>query len=255
MTLRLCGVLSCAVLLGACGAPSSTNEFQVSWDESNRAFLATEQTLEEISQLSEQRDVWLVRENLSIPFVMRGREEGVASEALTPGAKFDLRVRLPSGEFTEALGSVEIVEALSNLELALVGYRLRNSNSLKCLVSRGPNNDSPVRQVPCAGYNDQNWNQGWITPSQVRFVNNSTRKCILARTTGPAARKAVQSTCANYADQAWLFIPFSPQPTHFQLRNVADTGRCLAVIGHTNETQAIVAGCNARYRDQIWYWY
>jgi hypothetical protein len=255
MTFRLVGILSCAVLFSACGAPS--DKLQVSWDESNKAFLASEQVLEDISALSQQREVWLVREGLSLPFHMRGEAaQGVDTGSIMPGTQFDLRVRLDGGDFGDVLARVEVVEALSNMELSLAGRRLRNANSGKCLVARGSANDSAVRQVPCAGYADQVWEERLTaTFGHYQFMNSNSDKCLLVRTQGAMARKAVQSTCFNYADQIWARIVYSPQPTHFQLQNQADRGRCLAVIGRNNETQAIIAGCNRNYPDQLWYWY
>ncbi len=74
--------------------------------------------------------------------------------------------------------------------------------------------------------------------------NVNSKKCLLVQ--GAASNNpAVQTTCANYADQRWSFIQGQ---TGYVLIVNGSSGKCL--VSRTSESQAVQSGCNVSYSDQ-----
>ncbi|MGV9536274.1 RICIN domain-containing protein [Streptosporangium sandarakinum] len=80
--------------------------------------------------------------------------------------------------------------------------------------------------------------------------NANSGKCLLVRGDADGA-KAVQSSCADYPDQKWRFIPEDADSEYKSYRLVnANSGKCLLVRGPEG-SPALQSSCGD-YDDQVW---
>ncbi|MEU6744064.1 RICIN domain-containing protein [Streptosporangium sandarakinum] len=96
---------------------------------------------------------------------------------------------------------------------------------------------------------EQEWRGHDQAPGR-NIRNANSGKCLLVRGDADGA-KAAQSSCADYPDQKWRFIPEDADSEYKSYRLVnANSGKCLLVRGPEG-SPALQSTCGD-YDDQIW---
>ncbi|MFF0248082.1 RICIN domain-containing protein [Streptosporangium sandarakinum] len=115
--------------------------------------------------------------------------------------------------------------------------------------ARGRELQSPQGQGREQRGREQEW-QGHDREAGRNVRNANSGKCLLVRGDADGA-KAVQSSCADYPDQKWRFIPEDADSEYKSYRLVnANSGKCLLVRGPEG-SPALQSSCGD-YDDQIW---
>ena len=151
-----------------------------------------------------------------------------------------------------AIGLVAAALVLPSPAAASVTYSLIKSvnvNDGRCLQASPAGDELPVVGATCDPSSIyQLWEFPYVrtvgaTP-YYRIRNPYTQKCLLMRSFGSSAYKAVQYPCLNFDDQAWR-LPFAGQPG--TLVNLAH-GHCMVL--RSWQTQAVGDVC-AGYPDRV----
>lgn len=142
-------------------------------------------------------------------------------------------------------------QQLSAGAFAAATSRLQNLNSLKCLLIQGTANDAPAVQYNCTDYADEKWTFEYVglevSRQYWRIRNVNSGKCLVAR---GYFDDAVQSACANYADQHW-FIDYDEYQPYVRLIN-RNSRFCLTAKGTANGTRVGQSYCD-EFADEWWY--
>ncbi|MDX8148108.1 RICIN domain-containing protein [Lentzea sp. BCCO 10_0061] len=128
---------------------------------------------------------------------------------------------------------------------------LKNSNSGKCALVRGVDNQAPAVQYTCLDFADQRWNLIDDNDDRIfHLVNRNSGKCLLVQGSANDA-PVVQYQCLNFADQYWTFHWYDDQNGgRYWIQNF-NSGKCLLVRGGSDGTQLVQTECGS-YADQLW---